>query len=104
MSTQLTINTSLVYCRAVAPGTFSLTGDWARDDDSKQYRYYNSTQFISPITRCFQPNYTKPDLPGPTGKLFGFTQEVQRRMVLVVIFFLEFFKLLFFALLLINVT
>ena len=33
-------NTSVVYCRELAPGTVSLTGDWARGDDSKQYRYY----------------------------------------------------------------
>ena len=32
-------NTSFVYCRELAPGTVSLTGGWARGDDSKQYRY-----------------------------------------------------------------
>ena len=32
--------TSFVYCREWAPGTVSLTGDWAHGNDSKQYRYY----------------------------------------------------------------
>ena len=35
-------DTSFVYCRELAPGTVkhtvSLTGDWVRGDDSKQYR------------------------------------------------------------------
>ena len=31
---------SFVYCRELAPGTVSLTGDWARGDDSKQNSYY----------------------------------------------------------------
>ena len=35
-------NTSFVYCRELAPGTVSLTGDWARDDDSKQNSYYRT--------------------------------------------------------------
>ena len=29
-------NTSFVYCRELAPGTVSLTGEGVRDDDSKQ--------------------------------------------------------------------
>ena len=32
--------TSFVYCRELAPGTVSLTGDWVRGDDSKQTSYY----------------------------------------------------------------
>ena len=35
--------TSFVYCRELAPGTISLTGDWVRGDDSKQTSYYNHT-------------------------------------------------------------
>ena len=27
---------SSVYCHELAPGTVTLTGDWVRDDDSKQ--------------------------------------------------------------------
>ena len=34
-------NTSFVYCREFALGTVSLTGDWARGDDSKRNSYYN---------------------------------------------------------------
>ena len=30
-------NTSFVYCREMAPGTVSSTGDWVRGDDSEQY-------------------------------------------------------------------
>ena len=33
-------NTSSVYCRELAPGTVTLTGDWVRGDDSKQTTYY----------------------------------------------------------------
>ena len=33
-------NTKFVYCRELAPGTVSLTGDWVRDDGSKQNSYY----------------------------------------------------------------
>ena len=29
-----------VYCRELAPGIISLTGGWARGDDSKQYGYF----------------------------------------------------------------
>ena len=32
--------TRIVYCRGLAPGRISLTGGWARDDDSKQYGYF----------------------------------------------------------------
>ena len=28
-------NTTFVYCRELAPGIISLTGGWARGDDSK---------------------------------------------------------------------
>ena len=31
------------------PGTVSLTGDWARGDDSKQYRYYK----VSYLKSCY---------------------------------------------------
>ena len=31
---------SFVYCRELAPGTVSLTGDWVHVDDSKQNSYY----------------------------------------------------------------
>ena len=33
-------NTRFVYCRELAPGIISLTGDWARGNDSKQYGYF----------------------------------------------------------------
>ena len=32
-------NASFVYCRELAPGTVSLTGDWVRVDGSKQNSY-----------------------------------------------------------------
>ena len=34
-------NPFLVYCRELAPGTVSLTGDWAQGDDSKHDLHYN---------------------------------------------------------------
>ena len=33
-------NLFLVYCRELAPGTVSLTGDWAQGDDSKHDSHY----------------------------------------------------------------
>ena len=33
-------NTRFVYCRELAPGIISLTGGWARGDDSKEYGYF----------------------------------------------------------------
>ena len=33
-------NSFLVYCRELAPGTVSLTGDWAQGDDSKHDSHY----------------------------------------------------------------
>ena len=36
-------NTSCAYCREMAPGTVSLTGDWFRGDDSKQNSNYTKT-------------------------------------------------------------
>ena len=36
-------NPILVYCRELAPGTVSLTGDRAQGDDSKHDSHYNST-------------------------------------------------------------
>ena len=35
-------NMRFVYCRELAPGIISLTGGWARGDDSKQYGYFYS--------------------------------------------------------------
>ena len=35
-------NPFLVYCRELAPGTVSLTGDRAQGDDSKHDSHYNS--------------------------------------------------------------
>ena len=39
-------DTGFVHCRELAPGFVNLTGDWARGDDSKQYKHrfysYNS--------------------------------------------------------------
>ena len=34
-------NPFLVYCRELASGTVSLTGDWAQGDDSKHDLHYN---------------------------------------------------------------
>ena len=34
-------NSFLVYCRELAPGTVSLTGDWAQGDDSKHDSHYS---------------------------------------------------------------
>ena len=34
-------NRFLVYCRELAPGTVSLTGDWAQGDDSKHDLHYS---------------------------------------------------------------
>ena len=34
-------NSFLVYCRELAPGTVSLTGDRAKGDDSKHDSHYN---------------------------------------------------------------
>ena len=33
-------NPFLVYCRELAPGTVTLTGDWAQGDDSKHDSHY----------------------------------------------------------------
>ena len=35
-------NSFLVYCRELAPGTVTLTGDWAKGDDSKHDSHYRS--------------------------------------------------------------
>ena len=39
-SFQLGYNSFLVYCRELAPGTVSLTGDRAQGDDSKHDSHY----------------------------------------------------------------
>ena len=36
----MSYNPFLVYCRELAPGTVSLTGDWAQGDDSKHDSHY----------------------------------------------------------------
>ena len=47
-------NTSFVYCRELAPGTVSLTGDWVRGDDSKQCRYYKTVDsLLFTLFYCF---------------------------------------------------
>ena len=33
-------NPFFIYCRELAPGTVSLTGDWAQGDDSKHDLHY----------------------------------------------------------------
>ena len=38
-------NMRFVYCRELAPGIISLTGGWARGDDSKQYGYFLLFQY-----------------------------------------------------------
>ena len=38
---KLKYNPFLVYCRELAPGTVSLTGDRAQGDDSKHDSHYN---------------------------------------------------------------
>ena len=39
-------NPSLAYCRELAPGTVSLTGDRAQGDDSKHDSHYNFACFV----------------------------------------------------------
>ena len=41
-------NSFLVYCRELAPGTVSLTGDRAHGDDSKHDSHY------SPVVTCWK--------------------------------------------------
>ena len=43
-------NSLFVYCRELAPGTVSLTGDRAQGDDSKQYAYSTKTVLITIFT------------------------------------------------------
>ena len=38
-------NARFVYCRELAPGVISLTGGWARGDDSKQHGYFLLFQY-----------------------------------------------------------
>ena len=40
-------NPFLVYCRMLAPGSVSLTGDRAQGDDSKHDSYYSSWQSMA---------------------------------------------------------
>ena len=40
-------NPFLVYCRELAPGTVSLTGDRAQGDDSKHDSHYKSEDLLS---------------------------------------------------------
>ena len=40
-------NTSFVYCRELAPGTVSLTGNWVRSDDSKQTSNYITIIYLN---------------------------------------------------------
>ena len=35
-------NSFLVYCRELAPGAVSLTGDWTHGDDSKHDLHYKA--------------------------------------------------------------
>ena len=39
-------NPFLVYCRELAPGTVSLTGDRAQGDDSKHDSHYKRTNYV----------------------------------------------------------
>ena len=41
-------NPFLVYCRELAPGTVSLTGDRAQGDDSKHDSHYNESCLLKP--------------------------------------------------------
>ena len=38
-------NSFLIYCRELAPGTVSLTGDWAQGDDSKHDSHYSRSEY-----------------------------------------------------------
>ena len=49
-------NSFLVYCRELAPGTVSLTGDRAKGDDSKNSKWVWSGN--TTITNCRQPRGT----------------------------------------------
>ena len=40
-SIRMAYNTVLVYCRELAPGTVSLTGDQAQGDDNKHDSHYS---------------------------------------------------------------
>ena len=44
-------NPFLVYCRELAPGTVSLTGDRAQGDDSKHDSHYTSSKLICKFNR-----------------------------------------------------
>ena len=46
-----TYNSFLVYCRELAPGTVSLTGDWAQGDDSKHDSDYSGA-ILPKIKAC----------------------------------------------------
>ena len=41
-----------VYCRELAPGTVSLTGDRAKGDDSKQDSHYNHRDTTPVLCVC----------------------------------------------------
>ena len=44
LNTTIDYNPFLVYCRELAPGTVSLTGDRAQGDDSKHDSHYTCTR------------------------------------------------------------
>ena len=45
-------NPFLVYCRELAPGTVSLTGDRAQGDDSKHDSHYRCSKGLVMVTQC----------------------------------------------------
>ena len=56
MTNNTSYNPFLVYCRELAPGTVSLTGDRAKGDDSKHDSHYNSN-FPSRFYSRIVPEY-----------------------------------------------
>ena len=51
-------NPFLVYCRELAPGTVSLTGDRAQGDDSKHDSHYNLSWGLKSLVFPFQFTYS----------------------------------------------
>ena len=50
-NTKAKYNSFLVYCRELAPGTVSLTGDRAQGDDSKHGTHYRDIYYIQIVLK-----------------------------------------------------
>ena len=51
-------NPFLVYCRELAPGTVSLTGDRAQGDDSKHDLHYSISSIFTLVFSLYGSNYS----------------------------------------------